>query len=319
MVIVTPDGLEWIDRTLAHLRSQTAREEIELVAVGPKVGAGESDGGELDGFGAVSFVEHGPILSLGAALAAGIRAASSPVVVCAEEHSYPEPGWAQALVAALEEPWVAVGGVLENANPASMVSWSQLYTDFGSAVAPAPPGEATELAAHHTAYRREALLEYGQRLDRMMEVEWVLQEDLRRSGRRLRLEPRAVSRHLNPSRIGSALRSELFGGRSFAATRAETRKWSPARRAAYILASPLVFALRMVRGVRQIRRSHPELLPRMLPALAMGIAASTAGQALGYVFGRGSASRRRVPIELRRCEHVRAADRVALESEPSPM
>ena len=251
------------------------------------------------------------IHTTGEALAAGVLAAEAPVVVCAEEHSYPAPGWAQALIGAHRGPWVAVGGVLENANPDTMLSWAHLFTDFGPAVSPAPAGEARELPGHHTAYKRAALLAYGDRLGRCLEVEWMLQEDLRRAGGRLYLEPRAVSRHLNVSRLASVLRSEFHGGRSFAANRAWISDWSLLHRLALVPAIPLVFAVRVRRVLRDVRRARPSLLPRLLPALSLGLAVNCLGQAVGCSLGHGGAARRRVSIELRRHRHLHPRDRAA--------
>jgi hypothetical protein len=317
-VIVTPDGLGEIDRTVRHLAAQTARDQIELVIVAPSLEGGKIDGDAppLDRFQSVRLVEVGPITATGSAFAAGVRAASAPVVACAEEHSFPEPGWAAALIAAHAGPWCAVGGVLRNANPATGTSWSHLYTDFGPAVFPAAAGEAAELPGHHTAYKRDALLAYGPVLDRMLEVEWVLQDDLRARGERLFLEPRAVSWHLNVSRLASQLRSEYQGGRAFGGNRARLRGWSPLRRLLYIGAGPLLPPLRLKRAIRDLRRSNPHLLPGVLPALMSGLVANSIGQVVGYAFGRGHAPRRRISIELRRDRHLTARERAQLAAIP---
>ena len=51
------------------------------------------------------------------ARAAGVRAASAPIVFIGETHSYPQPGWAEALLTAFEGPWAAVVPAIGNANP----------------------------------------------------------------------------------------------------------------------------------------------------------------------------------------------------------
>jgi hypothetical protein len=316
VVLVTPDGIEGIVRTLAALRAQTARSQLELILVAPGIAPLDADDPRLEGFVAVQLVEAREMPSTGAAVAAGVRAATAPLVVCAEEHSYPEPDWAANLIEAHEGPWVAVGGGLANANPGTATSWAHLYSDFGPAVLPAPSGEAGELPSHHTSYRRDALLAYGDELDRMLEVEWVLQEDLRARGGRLYRQPDAVSWHLNVSRIGSAFRSEYLGGRSFGANRADLRGWSVARRWLYVAASPLLPAVRLARALRDLRRTNAGLVARVLPVLTLGLIANSAGQALGYALGPGGAARRRLDIELRRHRHVIERDREGLSAVP---
>jgi hypothetical protein len=316
IVLVTAGGLESVDRTLQHLRAQSARERIEVVIVAQSRGEGEFDPGDLAPFAASKVVEVGPFVSTGAAFAAGVRAAAAPIVCCAEEHSFPAPGWAAALIEAHAGPWVAVGATLENANPGSRTSWAHLFSDFGPAVAPVDGGEASELPGHHTSYKRDALLDYGADLDRMLEVEWVLQDDLRAAGARLFREPRAVSRHLNASRLASHLSSEFNGGRTFAANRARLRGWSPARRLVWVAGSPLMPLLRLIRSWPHVRRSYPGSAATMAPVLGLGLAANAVGQMLGYALGRGPATQRRLSFELGRHQHLLDDEQVALAATP---
>lgn len=63
-------------------------------------------------------------MSTAEARAAGIRQANAPVVAFVEDHSYPDPDWAERLIEAHRKLWAAVGPVMMvNANPATMISW----------------------------------------------------------------------------------------------------------------------------------------------------------------------------------------------------
>ncbi len=119
VVIVTPDCYETIRKTIRYLRAQTVRHRLE------------PDNAELQDFLQVRVVEVGAITSTGAARAAGIHQASAPVVAFAEDHSYPDPGWADALIEAHRQPWAAVGPAMANANPATLISWANLFLNFG--------------------------------------------------------------------------------------------------------------------------------------------------------------------------------------------
>jgi hypothetical protein len=317
VVLVTPAGLGAVRRTISHLRSQTAHDRIELVIVGRSaLRPDELPGGELEGFAGLQLVEAGSFPSTGTAFAAGVRAASAPIVGCAEEHSFPEPGWAAALIEAHSGPWAAVGGALENANPATRFSWSHLLSDFGPAVAPVEGGEATELPGHHTSYKRDKLLRYEDDLEGMLEIEWVLQEDLRAAGERLLCEPRAVSHHVNASRIGSHLLGELNGGRAFAANRARLRGWGPLRRMIWIAGSPLMPLVRVTRTLPHLRRACPARRASVFSTLALGLVVNAFGQMLGYAFGRGSATTKRMSLELSRHRHLRKDEQAALAAIP---
>jgi hypothetical protein len=314
-VLVTPTGFEQIRRTIGHLRRQTARDRIELVVVAQSALSRDGLGDDLDGFAAVRLVDFGPFPSMGAAFAAGVREASAPIVGCAEEHSFPEPGWAEALIEAHTGPWVAVGGVLENANPATLTSWAALATDFGPAMSPVGGGEASELPGHHTSYKRQVLLGYGSDLEHLLEVEWVLQEELRASGGRLLRVPDAVSRHLNPSRPLSHLRAQLNGGRLFAGNRSRLRGWSVLRRLVWVAGSPLLPVLRLSRSLPHLRRAGVGGV-RLSIVLAIGLLANSVGQAIGYGLGAGRSGQQRLTIDLHRRSDLSERDRAALAATP---
>src|SRR5205823_2114181 len=123
--------------------------------------------------------------------------ASAPVVVFCEDHAFPEPGWAVALIDAHRGPYAAVGPVIVNANPRSLISDADCLIGYGPWLHPSPGGEMSHLPGHNSSYKRASLLEYGDRLPSMLEAETVLHWDLRARGLRLYLEPRARLAHTN--------------------------------------------------------------------------------------------------------------------------
>jgi len=258
----------------------------------------------------VRIIETGSINYTGEAHAAGVRAASAPVVIYVEEHSYPEPGWAKALIKAHDGPWDAVGGAILNANPDSMVSWASMLTDFAPWIAPVSGGEVDRLPPHHTSYKKLVLEEYGSRLAPLLEAETVLITNLNKEGSGLYLEPGAVSRHVNVSTAKSYAKSEFHGGRLFGSGRARSHGWHT-RRVAYAVAAPAILLVRLRRVVMQIWRCgrQRELIPKVLPPLLLGLVSHTVGEVTGYLFGEGRAAEGRRSIELNRFQHVAERDR----------
>ena len=151
VVLVTPDRYDAIRKTLEHLRAQTVLDQLEIVIVALSAATLNFDAAELSAFGRVRVIEVGEIKSTGRAIAAGVQEASAPVVTYAEEHSYPAPGWAEALIKAHRQSWAVVGAAIANANPGNMISWASLFTDFGPWVEPAEAGEIGHLPWHHAA------------------------------------------------------------------------------------------------------------------------------------------------------------------------
>lgn len=310
VIVITLGGFDLIRRTVRHLHDQTARDQIELLIVTPSSKGLEYDPEQVAGFHSVRIIETESINYTGEAHAAGVRAASAPVVIYVEEHSYPEPGWAEALIKAHDGPWDAVGGAILNANPGNMVSWASMLTDFGPWVAPVSSGKVKRLPPHHTSYKKSILEEYGSRLAPLLEAETVLIANLNKEGSGLYLEPGAVSRHVNVSSIRSYLKSEFFGGRLYGSGRARSHRWH-VRRVAYAVGAPAILLVRLQRVLTQIRRCgrQRELIPKILPPLLLGLVSHTLGEMAGYLFGEGRAAARRRSVELNRFQHVAERDR----------
>lgn len=314
VVLVTLDCYERIRRTMRHLRSQTVKEQLEVIIVAPSLNMLDLDEAEVKDFLQVQVVAVGPIRSTGAAIAAGMRRASAPVVVYAEEHTYPLPGWAEALIMAHRQSCGAVGAVLTNANPRTMISWAQLFTDFGASAEAESGGVVQHLPWHHTSYKKALLADYSNtELEALMETEGFLQRDLQAKGYRLYLEPAAKSNHLNVSSMSSLIESEFVGGRLFGAARARYERWSPLRRFLYIVGGPLIPLVRLQRTLRIIRRPCRQhgLFPGVLPWITLGLAMHGLGEVVGYAFGSGDAATRRMSFELNRCRHVAKQERTA--------
>src|SRR6202030_2494006 len=102
----------------------------------------------------------GPIRVTGEAIAAAVRTATAPIVAYAEEHSYPEPAWAEHLVEAHKGPWGAVSPAIVNANPKTGMSWASLFADFSQFMDPATSGETESLPWHHVSYKRAILMQH---------------------------------------------------------------------------------------------------------------------------------------------------------------
>jgi GT2 family glycosyltransferase len=312
VVIATPDRYDTIRETIHSLRAQTVRAQIEIVIVAPSVAQLALDESELGAFRSVRVVESGAIRSVGAANAAGVRRATAPVVALAEDHAFPDPGWAAALIARHREPWAAVGPLLRNANPDTPISWADFLVAYAPWVNSTPAGAVDHLPGHNSSYKRDILLAYGDALESMLEAETVLHWDLRAKGFGLYLEPAATLFHTNFA-LAAPWRASLFHcGRLFAATRAETSHWSALRRLLYAGAAPLIPLVRLWRilpALRRLRR-HERLPSGVFPTLLLGLVLDGAGQLLGYLLGAGTARQRVSHLEYHRDDHITASDRL---------
>jgi hypothetical protein len=316
VVLVAGSGLPGIARTMRHLRAQTARHRIELLVVAES--ARTVDAGALDGgvFAACRVIEVGPIRQRGTAAAEGIRAATAPVVAMIEDHSYPEPEWAEAFLRAHDGPWTVVGPAVANANPEYVASWVNYALTYGIFAPPLAAGERDRLPWHNSAYKREALVPFSDRLGALLEWEGSLQDELRASGHTLYLEPAARTHHANVSRGWSTLGLNVQRGRIMGAQRAVREQWPYWRRVVQAAAFPLFPLLQLRHTLPALRRmSMPDALrPRVYAGVGVALGVLAAAEAWGLLAGEGNAMSRMEDYELQRTKHLSRRERRDLDA-----
>lgn len=285
-VVLATDRFATVRPVIAALRRQEARGRIELVLVAPPGGLADIDEAQVAEFDVVRRVEVPSLLDLAAARAAGVRAATAPIVFLGETHVYARPGWMEALLGAFEQRWAAVVPEVGNANPTGAVSWASYLSDYASWGPGRPAGEIEDPLIYNCAYRREVLLEFGDRLAEVLQpISEVMRSVLVERGHRVWFEPSAKILHLNVARLGSMLRENLFEGFLVAGNRA--RRWPWRRRLIYFFASPLIPAVLVWRVLGLWRRTDArDGLPwGTLPLIVAAAVVKGAGEMLGYVFG----------------------------------
>ena len=313
VVLVAGTGAPGIARTMQHLRAQTARPRLEVVIV-----AESSAGFDLAALGGDEFaicriVEVGAITERGAAAARGLLAATSPVVGLIEDHSFPEPEWAEALLRAHAGRWTGVGPAVCNANPESVGSWVNYILSYGSFAPPLAAGERDLLPWHNSAYKRDALVLFEDRLGALLEWEGALQAELRSRGHTLYLEPAARTHHSNVSAPWSTVGLNTQRGRILGAQRAERERWPAWRRVLQAAAFPLFPLLQLRHVLPQMQRAQvpAALRTRVLLGVVGTLGVLAVGEAWGLLAGAGDAVARMEDYELYRARHLSRRDREA--------
>lgn len=309
VVIVTPDKYEVIRKTIRHLQAQTVSDRLEIIIVAPSRKELGLVQGDVAGFHSYTIIESRDIRVLSAAKAAAIPHTHATIIAFAEDHCFPEPQWAAAIISAHADGYAAVGPIMRNANAATSLSWAGLFLHYGCCLQPLLSGSCTNLPWHNTSYKRDILSAYGTDLVRMLLAEGILLDDLRGKGHAIHLEPAAITHHVNISRWSSWVRHAFWGGRLFAALRADKKRWSAWRRILYVVGAPLIPMLRLYRAVQTIRvAGQGSRLPTVIPAIVAGLLPHAAGELFGYAFGLGNTAERYSYYETKRFLHVTAAD-----------
>ena len=319
-IVLATDHYETIRRVVDHLRGQTVRDQLELVIVGPTRQSLALDQAGLEGFAGVRVVEVGADLQFPAARAAGVRAAAAPVVFIGETHSYPHTGWAEALIAAHDQPWAVVTPGFANANPDGALSWSIFLLDYGRWLAGLPAGEIAISPTHNVAYKRAVLLELGDALEGALSHTDALTIHLASGGHRAYFEPHALIDHLNVSQPLAWVSERFLCGLLIAGQRAQ--RWSFLRRLAYVCGSPLipvVVLTRLMAGVRLARRTA-RLPWGTLPGLVAAAVVAAAGEMVGYACGVGHAANQRMTeYELHKRRYISSTKRLGLQPDAEPV
>jgi Glycosyl transferase family 2 len=301
-VVIPADHFETVADVIASLRGQSERGAIELVLVSPSAAILDGHDDELEGLHSAQVVE-GSVDSLSRARATGVRAARAEVVAFVESHSFPEPGWAAALIAAHRGTWAAVGPVMRNAKPGKVVGDAVFFIDYGPWAEPVAGGSVADLPGHNSSYKRDLLLDYGAELGPMLDAESILHWDLRGRGHALYLEPAARIRHVSTTGLLPGIATWFYYSRGFATAR--RRHWGLARRLAYAAGAPLIFLIRLRQTIAHMRRAGMgQLLARALPALLLMLGASAAGELVGYTAGGGEGSAGTTEYELHRARYA---------------
>ena len=184
-VVLVTDRYETVRLVVDCFAAQTIRERVEIVIVLPESRRHEIPHHDLSMFAAVRAVEVPSIRPMPPARAAGVRASNAPIVFIGETHSFPHRQFAEFLVKAHEEPWDVVVPGLLNANPESSKSWAAFVLDYGywlASLCAAPIGNGPTWNA---SYKREILLELGERLDSALSCGDDLPLELRARRRRV--------------------------------------------------------------------------------------------------------------------------------------
>jgi hypothetical protein len=311
VVLATRTSFRPIRKTVRHLLRQTVVDRLELLIVAPSRETLDLTDSDVQGFHSVQVIELGSIVSMSDARAAATRRATAPIVAFSEDHCYPDPEWAESLIKVHFPNCAAAGPTMRNANPGSLTSWVSYLMSFSRWNEPVAGGSTDGLPWHNTSYKRDLLLAYGDELPSLFTVEGFLQQDLAAQGYVLTLAPMAKARHVNVSLPSCGFQHALLGGRLFGASRVRREKWSRWRRLMYILAAPLVPAVRLQRTCREIRRIHEQdrLLPRILPGLCAALCCHAFGELMGYAFGPGNDEQRYSIYELSRIDQITEEDR----------
>jgi hypothetical protein len=284
-VVLATDKYATVREVVERFRAQTIHDRLELILVVPAGEAAATEAVDPSGFARFRVVAVESVVPLAASRAAGVLAATAPLVFLGETHSYPHTRLAETLVEAHAAAPTVVVPAFRNANPEAALSWAAFLSDYGGWADGLPAGEPDIVPTYNAAYQRSFLIELGERLPLALGQSHEMQAQLRRNGGRVVFEPAARMDHANISRFRPWLRQRYVVGRVLAANR--SRSWSGLRRLAYACGAPLVPLVLLARRQEAVRvtRRRERVPAGTIPALVLDTLVKATGELVGYARG----------------------------------
>jgi hypothetical protein len=292
VVIAAHNARGVIEPCLHALHDQPGSESVEVIV------ADGSDDGTADlvaeRFPRVRLLRLDPAFNVPELRGRAIAQARAPVIAVLDPFSIAAPDWiAQTLDAHRRMPNAVIGGAVEmhDAAHAGFAAWTLYFNEYGMFMPPLVQGPATIVPGSNVSYKRAALFDGAQP---RYPVFWktFANWDAESAGSALWLQP-AVQVALNkPIPLGDYLRTRFDHGRCFAAMRVEQSGWLVRTlRAMSVPVVPLVLCARWSRVILRKPR-HRALYLATLPMQLVLFGVWSAGEGVGYLFGRGLSCRR---------------------------
>ena len=278
IVVASWSSDESLERCLCSLEPQWAGAEV-IVATNRASGRLEARYPEA------RFLRGPGQASVPALRTLGANAAGGRLVALIEDHAATGTRWAAALREAHRAGFGIIGGPVENGLTSRAVDWALYWVEYGCYMPPMRGGSVPRVSGLNVAYDRELLLSCREVWRESLQENEV-NDALRVRGHTPHLAPDAIVESYLPMTFGYGMRHLCEGGRHFASYRAS--RCSTAKRAALVLASPLVPAILFARLARSIAGRRPGRLLQLLravPFVALLLGAWGWGEAKGYVAG----------------------------------
>jgi hypothetical protein len=279
VVVASFSGEPALERCLTSLEAGAADAEWVIATTAPA----DAVAGLAARFPAARFFCYPAGTSVFRLRSRGLEEARGQMIAMIEDHCTVVPGWLATLRSAHAAGESVVGGPIDHDGGQRPCDLAIYFCEYSAYMPLLPAGSVSALLAANASYRREALWACHATWEEAF-YDNEVHDALRAAGHALHLEPGAcVSSHLAMS-LGEASSHLYTGGTRFGGYRKAHS--SPVRRLFWLLASPAVPLVMLVRLIRRVAGRRPDRLGWLLRALPYCLYLSLAwslGEARGYL------------------------------------
>lgn len=284
VVIAAWNGNPSLRQCLESLEKQTDQTKTEIIVVSNF----PSDFAENNFSMPVKFLNLPATTIVPELRRAGIDSARGAIVALVEDQCFFDMRWSEEIKKAHESAAI-VGGSVENASVERALNWAVYFYDYGKYMLPNEAGKTDALSGMNVSYKR-AILEEIREIYRDGFYETFVNEELKKRGQQLYLEPSAIIYHHKNYKFKRAAEHCYHLARSFAAQRVADSAFS--KRVfftAISLALPALLPFRIVAATVKKGRHLKELAGAM-PALILLMFVWSYGEFCGYLLGAGNSA-----------------------------
>lgn len=220
--------------------------------------------------------------------AVALRRTAGEIVAITEDHCRVAPDWCRQIIQAHADwPTASViGGVIENGAVRRILDWAHFFITNGGSMPPVRNGAHRKVALQATVSYKKCIL--PQDFPPHGYMEWMLNQELHRSGATLISDDRICVSHVQSFTLPHACAIHFHDSRTVAAFRS-TRIGFPERLFRLVIALTVMTPLLLARSVFPIlaKRRHLGLLAAGLPLMALLCMFRSAGAVVGFAIGAG--------------------------------
>jgi glycosyltransferase involved in cell wall biosynthesis len=217
----------------------------------------------------------------------GISVAKGEIIAFFDADCRADKKWVDEILKAHQMPYLAIGGVVVNGNPESLISWAYYFCECNLYMPNTKKREVDDLPGLSVSYKKEVFQEYGRFVEGVYGSDTELNTRLRQDGHRLLCIPSILVYHIYLDNLKDFLKHEYFHGQSYARMRVETTNFSELKRFCYAVCFPLI-AVKLFLRVALLNVKNRIYLShyfKTLPLVALGLIFWSFGECVGYMKG----------------------------------
>ena len=213
----------------------------------------------------------------------GVAQSRGEIVAITISGCVPGPDWVAGLLREHQRPDAAIGGAIEQAEPAGVVDWAVYFVRYASYMGPFVAAAVRDVPGDNGSYKRSSIATEMDEIARDGFWETSINATLRARGQTLRMDPALLVWHTHSYAVAEFSHQRFRHAHRFGRERGASM--SRVQALVRAVAAPLSLATMVLRSSRQVlrRKRHRRMMLLALPLTTWFYGCWVVGEALGLV------------------------------------